>query len=74
MEPETLKTRIEKQIGWQLERDSEELHDYYVEFFTEGLQWVLDIIAELECAEEKQGKLPPHTEALIEATDSGFDS
>lgn len=68
MELAALKTRIKRQIGHQLSRTEEDIHDNYVDFFVEGLEWVMHIIEELECAEEKQGKLPPHTEALIEQT------
>lgn len=77
MEAEALRTRIKAQIGYQLSRDQDELHDHYTEFVVEGLEWVLKTVDELECAEKKglAGKtdLPPETEALRQVVEKECD-
>lgn len=65
-----LKLRIERQQGFQMGREGEEIHDHYTDFYCEALEWVMEQIKQLECAEEKeQPLLPEMPDALCEACD-----
>jgi len=71
-----LKDRIRLQVAFQMGRDDAELLDHYCEVYCEGLEWVLKVIDEMECAEEKVAAhtgLDPATEALIERTADNID-
>ncbi len=50
---DALRFRIQKQIGHQTQRDEDDLHELYPEFYCEALDWVLEQIDNLECAELK---------------------
>jgi hypothetical protein len=60
---DALRKRIEIQKGYQMGREEDDLHDHYVEFFTEALDWVLEQIDALECAEKKAAHDGELTEA-----------
>jgi hypothetical protein len=75
-----LKDRIRLQVAFQMSRDDSELLDHYCEIFCEALDWVMVVIDEMECAEEKlaaelaaETGLSPATEALIEKTADNMD-
>lgn len=59
-----LRLRIEAQKGFQLSRDEDDLHDHFTEFFCEGLEWVLEQIEQLECAEHKAEEVPEMPDGL----------
>jgi len=42
-----------------MSREGEDIHDHYTEFYCEALEWVMDQIKQLECAEEKEGVQVP---------------
>lgn len=76
MEKLTLKERIALQVGFQLSRDQEPLLDHYVEAYVEALEWVLQVIKEMECAEEKDAEddgLEPATRALMDNANADID-
>lgn len=76
MEKLTLKERIELQVGFQMSRDQDQLLDHYTEVYTEALEWVLAVIKEMECADDKVATddgLEPATRALMDTANADID-